>query len=146
MSRIRASMAGRQSPYGAVKEMAPARTEAVSLGATNLHGGPVQILEPASNGSTGSESHGSTLQCVGYERVIRIAGIHKIDTGVAQQSFDLLDRSPNYTARLAGPNLALQLEEAPIGAVEALRQDRCNVKERDWVYPEYGGRIGDVKL
>src|SRR5258705_9025170 len=59
---------------------------------------------------------------------------HKIGTGVAQQSFDLLDRSPNYTARLAGLNLALQLEEAPIGAVEALRQDRCNVKERDRVY------------
>src|SRR5258705_11443264 len=34
-------------------------------------------------------------------------GIHKIGTGVAQQSFDLLDRSPNYTARLAGLNLAL---------------------------------------
>src|SRR5258708_14414118 len=80
------------------------------------------------------------------ERVIRIAGIHKIGTGVAQPSFDLLDRSPNYTARLAGLNLALQLEEAPIGAVEALRQDRCNVKERDRVYPEYGSRIGDVKL
>src|SRR5258705_13706209 len=80
------------------------------------------------------------------ERVIRIAGIHKIGTGVAQQSFDLLDRSPNYTARLPGLNLALQLKEAPIGAVDALRQDRCNVKERDRVYPEYGGRIGDVKL
>src|SRR6266481_312881 len=76
----------------------------------------------------------------------RIAGIHKIGTGVAQQSFDLLDRSPNYTARLAGLNLALQFEEAPIGAVETLRQDRCNIKERDRVYPKYGGRIGDVKL
>src|SRR5258705_12221691 len=37
------------------------------------------------------------------ERVIRKAGIHKIGTGVAQQSFDLLNRSPNYTARLAAP-------------------------------------------
>jgi hypothetical protein len=48
--------------------------------------------------------------------------------------------------RLAGLNLALQLEEAPIGAVEALCQDRCNVKERDRIYPECGGRIGNVKL
>jgi len=64
----------------------------------------------------------------------------------AQQSFDLLDRSPNNAARLGGLNLALQLEQAPIGAVETLRQDRRNVKERDRVYPKYGGRIGDVKL
>src|SRR5260370_6077146 len=78
------------------------------------------------------------------ERVIRIAGIHKIGTGVAQQSFDLLDRSPHYTARLAGLNLALQLEEAPIGAVAPLRQHRFDVKARDRVYPEYGSRIGDV--
>src|SRR5258708_32854684 len=76
-----------------------------------------------------SESHGSTLQCVGGERVIRIAGIHKIGTGVAQQSFDLLDRSPNYTARLAGLNLALQLDGAPIGAAGGLREDRCTVNE-----------------
>jgi hypothetical protein len=81
----------------------------------------------------------SALRCVGGERVIRIAGIHKIGTGGAQQSFDLLDRSPNYAARLAALNLALQLKEAPIGAVETLRQDRRNVKERDRVYPEYGG-------
>ena len=79
----------------------------------------------------GSKSFRSALRCVGYERVIRIAGIHKIGTRSAQHFFDLLDRSPNYAARLAGLNLALQLEEAPIGAVEALRQDRCNVKERD---------------
>src|SRR5205823_13664587 len=59
---------------------------------------------------------------------------------------DLLDRSPNYAARLAGLNLALQLKEPPIGAVETLRQHCCNVKERDRVYPQYGGGIGDVKL
>src|SRR5260370_31950919 len=40
-----------------------------------------------------SESHGSTLQCVGCERVIRIAAIHKIGPAVAHQSFDLPDRS-----------------------------------------------------
>jgi hypothetical protein len=87
----------------------------------------------------------SALRGIG-ERVIRIAGIHKIGTAGAQQSFDLLDSSPNYAAWLAGLNLALQLEQAPIGAVETLRQDRCNVKERHRVCPEYGGRIGDVKL
>jgi hypothetical protein len=50
---------------------------------------------------------GSGLRCVGCERIIRIAGIHKIGTGGAQQPFDLFDGSPNYAARLAGPNLAL---------------------------------------
>src|SRR5262245_7915228 len=82
----------------------------------------------------------------GCERVVRIAGIHKIGTGGAQHSFDLLDRSSNYAARLAGLNLALQLKEPPIGAIETLRQHRCNIKKRDRIYPEYGGRIGDVKL
>ena len=67
----------------------------------------------------------SALRGVGAERVIGIAGIHKIGAGGAQQSFDLLHGSPNYTARLARLNLALQLKEAPIGAVETLRQDRC---------------------
>jgi len=76
---------------------------------------------------------GSAPRCVGCKRVIRIAGIHKIRTRGAQQFFDLLDRLPNHAARLAGLNLALQLEEAPIGAVEALRQNRRNVKERDRV-------------
>ena len=57
----------------------------------------------------GSSARVSALWGIG-ERVIRIAGIHKIGTGFAQQSFDLLDRSPNYAARLAGLNLALQLE------------------------------------
>ena len=83
----------------------------------------------------GSSARVSALWGIG-ERVIRIAGIHKIGTGFAQQSFDLLDRSPNYAARLAGLNLALQLEQAPIGAVETLRQDRCNVKERGRVARE----------
>jgi hypothetical protein len=55
----------------------------------------------------GSKSFRSALRCVGYERVIRIAGIHKIGTRGAQHFFDLLDRSPNYAARLAGLNLAL---------------------------------------
>ena len=32
-----------------------------------------------------------------------------------------------------------------MGAVETLRQDRCNVKQRDRVDLEYGSRISDVK-
>src|SRR5215468_3978877 len=88
----------------------------------------------------------SAPRCVGCKRIIRIAGIHQIGTRDAQQCFDLLDRSPNCAARVAGLNLPLQLEEGLVGAIEALREDRCDVKERDRVYPEYGGRIGDVKL
>ena len=74
-------------------------------GATGLRRGGVLLR--------GSSARVSALWGIG-ERVIRIAGIHKIGTGFAQQSFDLLDRSPNYAARLAGLNLALQLEEAPL--------------------------------
>ena len=48
----------------------------------------------------------SAPRCVGGERVIRIAGTHKIGTRGAQQSFDLLDCFPNHAARLAALNLA----------------------------------------
>src|SRR5262249_1233196 len=48
----------------------------------------------------------SAPRCVGCKWVIRIAGIHKIPTRGAQQSFDLLDRLPNHAARLARLNLA----------------------------------------
>jgi ATP dependent DNA ligase domain len=48
----------------------------------------------------------SAPRCVGCKWVIRIAGIHKIGTRGAQQSFDLLDRSLNHAARLAALNLA----------------------------------------
>src|SRR5262249_61744024 len=89
---------------------------------------------------------GSALRCVGCERVIWIASVHKIGADGPQHSFDFLDRSSDDAARLAGLNLALQLKQPPIGAIETLRQDRCHVKKRDRVYPEYGGRIRGVKL
>jgi hypothetical protein len=88
----------------------------------------------------------SAPRCAGRKRVIRIAGIHKIGTGGAQHFFDLFDCSSNYTGRLPGLNLALQLEQPPIGAIETLRQHGRHVKERDRVYPKDGGRIGDMKL
>src|SRR6516165_5712756 len=78
--------------------------------------------------------------------VRRMQTVHKIRTRGAQHFFDLLDRLPNHAARLAGLNLALQLKEPPIGAVETLCQYGCHAKERDRVYPKYGGRIGDMKL
>jgi hypothetical protein len=74
-----------------------------------LHCWSICILhfEPIRRTGAVTRIFGSALWCVGCERVIRIAGIHKIGTGGAQQSFDLLDRSSNYAARLASPNLAL---------------------------------------
>src|SRR6516225_1736927 len=78
--------------------------------------------------------------------VRRMQTVHKIRTRGAQHFFDLLDRLPNHAARLAGLNLAFQLKEPPIGAVETLCQYGCHAKERDRVYPKYGGRIGDMKL
>src|SRR5262249_6131860 len=93
-------------------------------------------LREFSSGSVGPSSASASSPLP--RSVIRVAGIHQIATGGAQQSFDLLDRFPNYAARVAGFNLPLQLEERLVGAIEALRQDRCNVKERGRVYPEYG--------
>src|SRR3984893_16481765 len=84
--------------------------------------------------------------CVGGEQVVGIAGIDKIGTAGAQQSFHLLDCLLDHTARLAGLNLVPQLDERLIGVVQMPCQDCCNVKECDRVYPEQGGRIGDVKL
>ena len=60
----------------------------------------------------------------------------KIGTACAQQKFHLPGRLADHAARLPSLNLALQLDEGPIGAVETLRQDCCNVKEPDRVYPE----------
>jgi hypothetical protein len=59
----------------------------------------------------------------------------QIGTAGAQQEFHLLGRLADHAARLPGLNLAPQLEEGPIGAVETLCQDCCNVKEPDRVYP-----------
>jgi hypothetical protein len=64
---------------------------------------------------------------------------------VAPNSPSIFSTVP-ITLHGAGLNLALRLEEAPIGALETLRRERGNVNERDQVYPEHAGRIGDVKL
>jgi hypothetical protein len=54
--------------------------------------------------------------------------------------------SCDHAARLARLNLALQLDEGPIGVVNTPCQDCCNVKELARVLHEQGGRTGDVKL
>jgi hypothetical protein len=65
---------------------------------------------------------------------------------------------PAQTKRLVAPSspsifstvLPITLPGSParraLLALSRRRQDRCNVKERDRIYPEDGGRIGDVKL
>jgi hypothetical protein len=52
----------------------------------------------------------SAVRRVGGEQGVGIAGIHKIGTPGAQQSFHLLGCFLDHTARLAGLNLALQLD------------------------------------
>ena len=64
----------------------------------------------------------------------------------AERSCHLLHCLLDRTVRPAGLNLAPELDERVIGVVQTPCQDGCNVKERDRVYPEQGGRIGDVKL
>jgi len=58
------------------------------------------ILSQSRSGPSGKATV-SAPRCVGCKRVIRTAGIHKIRTRGAQHFFDLLDRLPNHTARLA---------------------------------------------
>src|ERR1700756_254536 len=72
----------------------------------------------------------SPLWCVGCEGVIRIAGIHKIGTAGAQQYLDFLDRFSNCAARLAGLNLALQLEEGL--AIRVKSNDGFEIGRHDW--------------
>ena len=86
------------------------------------------------------------LRCVESERIIGIAGIDEIGTARAEQLLYFLDRLADHAARLARLNLALELDERPIGAVESPRQDCCDVKERDRILHERGGCTGDVKL
>jgi hypothetical protein len=63
--------------------------------------------------------------------------------GAYYQSFDFLDCFVDFAAWFASLKLALQFNEGLIGTVEPPRQDRCNVKEGDRVFPEQGGRIRD---
>src|SRR5262249_10981291 len=66
-------------------------------------------------------SNASSVQLFGAsggERVIRVAGIHKIGTGGAQQSFDLLDGAEHGLAGLVGcerKGCELPLEQGDIG-------------------------------
>ncbi len=62
----------------------------------------------------------SALRCIGCERVIRIAGIHKIGTGGAQQSFDPLAPSPE----LRIPGTAAQTRTV---SVARIRLDPANL-------------------
>src|SRR5258708_466894 len=91
-------------------------------------------------------SGASAAWSVGGEQVVGIAGIPKMGTAGAQQLFDFVGGFLDHTRRPAGLNLAPQLDERMVGIVETPRQDRCNVQERDRVYPEEGGGVSDVKL
>ena len=72
----------------------------------------------------------SAVWCVGGEQGVGIAGIHKTGTPGAQQSFHLLGCFLDHTARLAGLNLAPQLDKRLSGVVQTPCQDCCNVNER----------------
>jgi len=69
-------------------------------------------------------------------RIVWISGIDEAGTAGTQQPFYPFDCFANHAARLAGLNLALELDEGLIGAVETPCQDSCNVKEPDGVYSE----------
>ncbi len=57
-----------------------------------------------------------------------IAGVHEISVAaVAQQFLHLLDRSADHAARLAGLELALNLDKRSVGGVETSRKDRGDV-------------------
>jgi hypothetical protein len=73
-----------------------------------LHGRCVRVLhlEPVGRAARAVRRPFQLLGASDANGSIRIAGIHKIRTRGAQQSFDLLDRLPNHAARFAGLNLA----------------------------------------
>ena len=113
-----------------------------TLGYTNKNGAVLGLVRqdataPSQSGSEGNfVAPGATSLRAWGEQVVGIAGIDKIGTAGAQQSFHLLDCLLDHTARLAGLNLAPQLDERLIGVVQTPRQDCCSVKECDRVYPE----------
>ena len=76
---------------------------------------------------------GLAVRC---EWVIRVAGIDEVDAAGTQQSFHPLNCFPDHTARLARLNLALQLDEGLIRAIETPCQDRGNVKQRERLHPQ----------
>ena len=67
------------------------------------------------------------VRCAGREGVIRIAGRREAGAAERQQIFHLLHRVRDHAGRLAGLELALQLDEGMIGAIETARQNRRDV-------------------
>ena len=66
---------------------------------------------------------------------------------VALNSFlDLLNRLANHTARLAGLELALNLDKRSVGGVETSRKDRGDVEGDGWIASKQRRRVGDLEL
>src|SRR5262249_49443660 len=76
----------------------------------------------------------------------RIPCINKAGTTDGETSFHLTNSLGDHAVWLAGLKLALQLNKDVISAIDSVRQHCCNIKDRDRIVCEKGGRVGCVKL
>jgi hypothetical protein len=65
---------------------------------------------------------------------------------VAQQLLHPLDRPADHAARLAGSELALNLEKGSVGAIERLGKDRGDVEGDGRITGKQRRRVGNVEL
>jgi hypothetical protein len=105
------------------------------------------LMKDCGFGAANSAIVGTSTRPTSRIRIEWVPGIDETRTaGAYYLSLDFLDRFADFAVWFASLKLALQFNEGLIGTVEPLRQNRCNVKEGDRVFPEQGGRIRDVKL
>jgi hypothetical protein len=80
------------------------------------------------------------------ERIVWTTRIDQISPAGTQQVSNLVDRPGDRDARLAGFELALELDERAVGGVEPTDKDRCDVKRGHRIAREQSRCISDIKL
>src|SRR3974390_3154997 len=75
-----------------------------------------------------------------------ISSVNETGTADGEKSFYFTDRFGHHAVRLAAPKLALQLNKGVISGIESVCQRCSNIKDRDRILREKGGRVGYMKL
>src|SRR5829696_4000811 len=80
------------------------------------------------------------------ERVVGITGIDQISAAGTQQVSNLVYRPGDRDARLAGFELALDLDECAVGGVKPTGEDCRDVKRDRRIARKQSRCVGDIKL
>jgi len=75
-----------------------------------------------------------------------ISSVNKTSAADGEKSFYFTDRFGHHAVWLARLKLALELNKGVIGGIESVCQRCSNIKDRDRILREKGGRVGYMKL